>query len=136
MEPGRKLDALVAEKVMGWTWKDYTAGGEPARGLFPPPPSGSFRDHDQYGYYSDDIAAAWELVEELEARGFVVRYQTMGPKRIGRRVTIERPEESGAIYGTAEAPEAAHAICLASLEAVGVDVTETALVERAREAGL
>jgi len=43
MEAGRELDALVAEKVMGWEYE--------ARSLFRP---------------SQDIAAAWEVVEKLK----------------------------------------------------------------------
>ena len=125
MDPGRELDALVAEKVKGWRLVEVEMWKEADPSVCPWHLDDGWawegRAGDDYAHTwspSSKIAQAWGVLEELEARGFVVRYQTMGPKRIGRRVTIERPEEPGVIYGTAEAPEAAHAICLAALEAV------------------
>src|SRR5688572_11412393 len=68
MKPGRELDALVAEKVMGLAWDTFTddygeqlyvlwdrkkVGGPPAGDLWPLP------------RYSEDIAAAWEVVERV-----------------------------------------------------------------------
>jgi len=44
MKPGRELDALIAEKVMGWSW-----------GII----------GDLIPAYSTDISAAWEVVEEM-----------------------------------------------------------------------
>ena len=74
LEAGRELDALVAEKVMGWTW---CAGPRPFDGmimrwLFAPgkeklslakgnEPMGSL----SMPHYSTDVAAAWEVVERL-----------------------------------------------------------------------
>lgn len=72
LDAGRELDALVAEKVIGWQWSG------------PTPPSGSFLNTDR-GFpavylpldsavptytshlpnYSTDIAAAWHLVDAL-----------------------------------------------------------------------
>lgn len=59
MEAGRELDALVAEKVMGWnvcgTADNDRAGiapGQTASAVRIPP-------------YSTDIAAAWEVVERI-----------------------------------------------------------------------
>lgn len=56
MPAGREMDALVAERVLGWYWSDYWAGGQQARGLFPPPPSGSFSDCGSF----DDYSATWD----------------------------------------------------------------------------
>jgi len=63
VKAGRELDALVAEKVMGWTvdgiWRMYTgevvrhAAGKNMKTRFNP---------------STDISAAWEVVEK-NARG-------------------------------------------------------------------
>lgn len=57
MNASRELDALVAEKVMGWKLKSephtrwiLPDGGE----LIAPPPA-----------YSTDISAAWQVVEEI-----------------------------------------------------------------------
>ena len=71
-EAGRELDALVAEKVMGWYRKDGPppdGGGD--RWLFEPEPGDrefSF-EHAEYGtlpHYSTDIAAAWEVAEKFK----------------------------------------------------------------------
>ena len=55
MKAGRELDALVAEKVMGFPVKIGDITGEPY--------------HAQFGYsmpnYSTDIAAAWEVLEKF-----------------------------------------------------------------------
>ena len=61
MEAGPELDALVAERVMGWTRNDKGFWFKPGKrhnwnhdGLDPPP-------------YSTDIAAAWEVVEKIKS---------------------------------------------------------------------
>lgn len=67
-QAGRELDALVAEKVMGWT--HIPVGSHPnlrseawtndngASAVFTLP------------FYSQDIAAAWEVVEQLKTLGW------------------------------------------------------------------
>jgi hypothetical protein len=64
MEAGRELDALIAEKVMGWTVE-----------LIVNSPCDAFeewRDAQGWRYgpnpplYSTDIAAAWEIAEKLQ----------------------------------------------------------------------
>lgn len=62
MEPGRELDALVAEKVMGWN-------------VFPHKPDFQIEYKDEQGFQyvfrldefepSTDISAAWEVVEKM-----------------------------------------------------------------------
>jgi hypothetical protein len=69
LDAGRELDALVAERVMGWQWNDYTVnyGNDDyrtVRGLFDV--KGSFDSHDRFPEYSTDIAAAWRVVEKLK----------------------------------------------------------------------
>jgi len=59
MEPGRELDALVAEKVMDIPiiWRGpYVAGG----------PLGLGTPHK----YSTDMSAAWEVVEKFDKNTF------------------------------------------------------------------
>lgn len=68
----RKLDALVAEKVMGWS-----NAGPPENPLIVPPlDHEAIRNHwaaewDEHGCphwmprYSSDISAAWEVVEAM-----------------------------------------------------------------------
>jgi hypothetical protein len=69
MKAGRELDALIAERVMGWhnnrdnpnesgMWgiMDYRADGSPVLAA-------------DFPEYSTDMAAAWEVVEKLLAEG-------------------------------------------------------------------
>ena len=63
----RCLDALVAEKVMGWRRDTYyiqvgTTKSETREGLFGP---AGIRFVDQYPEYTTDIAAAWDVVDKL-----------------------------------------------------------------------
>jgi hypothetical protein len=71
MPAGREMDALVAEKVMGW--KDVIMGrddygGEPVPREYNPRPE----YQDEYVIfkhvlnYSTDIAAAWQVVEKVD----------------------------------------------------------------------
>jgi len=78
MPAGREMDALVAEKVMGWinvektTWSNFRAdgtrfgGGEELRGT---PPNHYDINPVMYPVknYSTDIAAAWQVVEKMQA---------------------------------------------------------------------
>jgi len=85
MPAGRELDALVAEKVMGWcitAWNDGEPWGN--REVFPPfePINGIPADcdcisHSEAGeppHYSTDIAAAWEVIEKAFRSGFGLTY--------------------------------------------------------------
>ena len=68
LEAGRELDALVAEKVMGWRRKTYWACNEETVGLFPP--NGPFDEHDQYPEYSIDMNAALLVMEQVRSLGW------------------------------------------------------------------
>ena len=58
LQAGRELDALVAEKVMGWRRIESTnlflIGPKHIEGGFPAP------------HYSTDISAAWQIVEKFK----------------------------------------------------------------------
>jgi hypothetical protein len=68
--------------------------------------------------YSVEIAAAWDVVDEVERRGWKVTYRTIG--RRGRRVEIQVPDPSGrgSYLFTAEDDTAPLAIVCAALAAV------------------
>lgn len=80
MQPGRELDALIAEKVMGWhgpiQWVDDEDGSDPF--LLEPGveiPEGA--DEDWVGdnncimpHYSTTWAAAGEVIEKMQELGF------------------------------------------------------------------
>ena len=134
MEAGRKLDALIAEHVMGeprptgnvpdgvlagvmtsnsgggnWigTTTGYTAGDEP---VWLPKP------------YSTDISAAWEVVEKMRADKLSITLTGYWEGSTGKWwVNVLDNVETVATVRTDTAP---HAICLAALEAVGCSLEE------------
>lgn len=93
MKAGRELDALVAEKVMGWAWRsgihpdcsrDHQVHLLPKGEDLSSQPDGEWswldEDDEDRGIiwssmpnYSEDIASAWELVEKLATNGYIVR---------------------------------------------------------------
>jgi hypothetical protein len=103
LPPGRELDALVAEKVLGWpAARDAKAIGEAGYWT-----AGDERFIHGLPAFSTDIAAAWEVVEKLIASDewpeFSLEYEATLKWSVGD------------CYG-ATAP---HAICLAALKAMG-----------------
>ena len=125
MRPGRELDALVAEHVMGIKvirspkFKDpCIAEKRHLRNL--PWVMCSVEP------YSTDIAAAWEVVEKFEYRTIVFRHDV---KLWGVELSLEwadpRDEHyphNDPFYG--DGLTAPHAICLAALKAVGYEFKE------------
>jgi hypothetical protein len=129
MKPGRELDAMVAEKVMGL--------GEPKHQLMPcgleslpvaiytcancDHETDSRKDVDGCEYYppySTDIAAAWEVVEKLGDKDFALERWPEIPVKFRRpdwkyRATFDRS------VNFSDGTTAPHAICLAALKAVG-----------------
>jgi hypothetical protein len=110
MSPGLELDILVAEKVMGF--RDTDAGQYFSASAVPP--------------YSTDIAAAWQVVEKLALQN--IRIELM-PTMAGYAVdfikydpTQEFTPWTEISNSYVEAEQAPHAICLAALKAVGVEV--------------
>lgn len=94
LQPGRELDAMVAERVMGWRWMKWAAvTDDPLSALVPPAeiynrrhwrPSDvsaeRYYDWDTIGWtdkadkfhsgfprYSTDIAAAWDVAEKMQS---------------------------------------------------------------------
>ena len=127
---GRELDALVAEKVMGWritAWNDGEPWGN--REVFPPfePINGIPADcdcisHSEAGeppHYSTDIAAAWEVVEKLWDEDFHVQFQLVHQVTAGKwRVEFPTRKVPHHNYVFAHADTASLAICRAALKAV------------------
>lgn len=119
MQPGRELDALVAEKVMGlpvkWATDPYREIGMPEKGRQPylkGVAGGVYYDWADVPKYSTDIAAAWAVVERFTRLNYDVALHTT---REGWTCAFR-----GALLAdAAQAPTAAHAICLAALKAVG-----------------
>jgi hypothetical protein len=112
VKPGRELDALVAEKVMGIEvdrapWGELYVGKE---------------GYDVVPAYSTDIAAAWEVVEkvtrETEKRFTLWQAPTYYVARFKHYDYWHEGCDSRQAL-QAKADTAPHAICLAALKAVG-----------------
>ena len=105
MKPGPELDALVAEKVMG-------LGNDWCLHVGVHPPCGSPCPID----YSTDIAAAWQVVEKI-GNASLVNHASGGAWH------VEFELKGGSLpYDTGDT--APHAICLAALKAVGVELAQ------------
>lgn len=140
---GGALDALVAEKVMGWTyWKtkrgnwahsspDGKVNEEPAYGLpkFDPQTGEKIKrewwDGADIPPYSTDIAAAWEVLERICAGGREVRINCVTGGGCVENMTDDGYPLSGwdRTLCVEEHGPIPHAICLAALKAVGVSPT-------------
>lgn len=103
MKPGRELDILIAEKVMGWT----AIGDE-----FD---DGEFQEFLDKHPYSTDIAAAWEVV--LGTGLLDTMYLSKNAHTDLWGVYEIYHEISDGVSPFAEGDTAPHAICLAALKA-------------------
>jgi hypothetical protein len=147
-EAGRELDAEIAEKVFGCKVKrpfnpaehpdisqkeyEHRRRWEQSYKCECPGHPHSIDDGDYYGTdikeYSTDIAAAFEVVNELSKRfhdringatdGFLIQQfeQSLSPDRATYHVRLEYESNK---Y-EASAPTLPHAICLAALKALGI----------------
>ncbi len=136
-EACRELDALVAEKVMGWQvlTPDETEHLEEVNDcmvVVHPNPYGVMRyvekSYNYYGYVewhpSTDIAAAWQVVERMRELGWFSSHTDLtidsGQEWWSWHFTDIKPPGSTTVK--AQGHTAPHAICLAALAAVGADV--------------
>jgi len=83
LEAGREMDALVAERVMGWTLGRRYANGN---GEWQGHPHGGTLTWDQTPRYSTDIRAAWEVVEKMRADGYATIHVSCGADLKGNPV--------------------------------------------------
>jgi hypothetical protein len=123
MNPGRELDALVAEKVMDLSLASLPEARDEGSGVM----VSSLSEGDLYFWdrferewspvpkYSTDIAVAWEVVVKIREMKPVdfnlfwngeIAYAEFKPINDNRKIGDTAP----------------HAICLAALEACGVEV--------------
>lgn len=118
MEAGRELDALVAEKVMGWTKRisaDHT--GSEIKVLRNMGIIYAWKDAERkergldVPAYSTDIAAAWQVAEMMRGLDFRLNKDGDWVCCFG-----------GTVAFCGESDTAPHAICLAALKAVGVEI--------------
>lgn len=104
MEAGTELDALVAERVMGWHL--YSGEARAPNGIpwIDNDGVGVGRSHPAGWSPSTDIAAAWEVVEQM---GHEMKLEYIGSAKVTFRVTSSRQ-----VSATGTAPLA---ICRAAL---------------------
>lgn len=107
LNPGRELDKLIAEKVMGRSI--FSIGGEEPYRLQEGDEEKGTRN---LAYYSTDIAAAWEVVEKME--GIWDIHSTSG----GWRVYLAVRKDGSAKHTIAGEKTIEHTICIAALKAV------------------
>lgn len=135
MEAGNQLDALVAEKVMGYVplplkveddptslWTDQgLRDGLIASGFTHYPPPGSPQKVCGIPPFSTDIKAAWRVVEKLASEGIRL---WVGPSVACTNYGCEIVHDAGRDEDDADytfCPTAPEAICFAALKAVGED---------------
>jgi len=145
MEAGRELDALVAEKVMGFSdgphtlycWHDRKKRERPLHGAYHEKPGTGWKSPDYTAYvneageklfcgkpkavfwpehYSTQIGDAWEVVEKDDGWGFDWRLKRWAASSKPWTCTADRITDSRRFY--VEAVTAPLAICLVALRAV------------------
>ena len=112
MKAGRELDALIAEKVMGWkvdriVEHNNTTGDELLH-IFGP---------DKFPHYSTQIADAWLVVEKLGKDDWT--YTIVGNSSYNRCDLRKWLSHNNWAHLYSDADTAPLAICLAALKAVG-----------------
>lgn len=108
----RKIDALVAEKVMGWDTQEF----KNIRTVI------AYVEGDEITISEDfcpteDIQDAWKVVEKLKDKYTFSIYQVKEKYSVSFE-SLYRATHSG------NHEDVSMAICLAALKAVGVEVTE------------
>lgn len=120
IKPGPRLDALVAEKVFGCTpyigpSAQYECGCSPMN----PEHETMINSWCVIPKYSTSIADAWQVVEKIE-KDFAIQISSDGDAKIIWYCYLEN-EDKG-VWVNEKADTAPHAICLAALKAIGVEV--------------
>lgn len=132
MKPGRELNELVAMKVMGWR-KGTTADGSVLDEFWIDPRADHFYGTDE-GYThrggdydfedfnpSQNIKHAWEVVRKMSSFGESVFELSEGPEE-NCIACFAGANEAETWEHQAIGKTSPHAICLAALKAVGVDI--------------
>lgn len=122
MDAGRELDALVAEKVMGFNKvTEIVVDHEPPHELYRAPDGRGYYPN-RIPLYSTSIADAWQVVEKLAREGKHLALQAPGSLDMNecyRRFKQWTADFTYDIDSEGRADTAPLAICLAALKAVG-----------------
>ena len=113
MNPGPELDALVAERVMGWERWWVTSNGWRWRD------AGKLLAWEKDWRPSADIAAAWKVVERMIGLDYVVVLTGLVDWncRFEEDFDIADYPRRGPMFGEADEATAPMAICIAALQA-------------------
>ena len=121
MEAGRELDALVAEKVMGYERRLDGLGQEYWREADKPRVRlvGTICDPQDLPLFapSTDISAAWEVVSLLIEKGYYVDILYSAKAHVWSCLLDYGGYREADVIGDT----APYAICLAALKAVGIE---------------
>ena len=126
MKPGPELDALVAEKVFGWTRLEWS-GQNPAslwddKAIFDAVmATGHNHIEGKVPPYSTSIADAWEVLPKLHRLNYVVYINpsSLGGGYVECFYPGHDAEDSFPEFFGVCGQQVPHAICLAGLVAVG-----------------
>lgn len=126
MEAGRELDALVAEKVMGWRWLDLNHDINKGPIVKTPGWYGQGQSAVRTEFHpSTSIADAWEVVARLAETGYgfdvLIRppqYDLVKDKKTQIAYVVEASKHGSRLLGMAGG-SAPHVICIAALKTVG-----------------
>lgn len=111
IDPGRELDALVAENVMGASRLE----GQFIKEIDPVSKTVSVGTEWYYPPYSTDIRDAWEVVEKLLKKHWYFNLRCHDGEW---SVLLDKQVDGDEI----RAPTAPHAICLAALKALKIQI--------------
>lgn len=121
MEAGRELDALIAEKVMGWKIKYNDYGAAPrwvdSKGDFTCWDNSFNTEPAEFFKPSTSIEHAWQVVKKIQALSNGHDWFTLNNANGRWQATFK----TGAYYEPIDhvnADTAPHAICLAALKAM------------------
>ena len=124
MKPGLELDILVAEKVMKLKVVKNKSGSKYGGFYYSIgrpywyDDQGDMKLENPVPNYSDDIVAAWEVVEKMRRKIFRIETDSML-----WTIVIHKMDKRGIkSYQAAMSDSFPHAICLAALKVIGVNV--------------
>ena len=119
LEAGREMDALIAQRVMGWNLRMSTGMG--LVGDFPDDKPVTGRTYREIPRYSEDIAAAFQVVERMTSAPYAWYVETVNLKADGfvwRAVYWGGYDIEHCVYFTSENKSLPIAICRAALLAM------------------
>lgn len=120
MNPGRELDALIAENIMGWKFlTNFFIDNGPKRSWLGTPLKKSLIEREPIPHYSTDIAAAFEVIKRMDKLGHTFSCESYftGNSKIYDKWQATFGERINNINGVAGV-SVPHVICLAALEVV------------------